>query len=665
MEIKNEFMYLKQKVTVLCCTLLTAITFAQDAFYKKYDWSETPEYIENLVVDVSKDIIKIKDKRVKEFAFIDKNGLIEYALTHKVFWLNSDEKIEEHNKVYLPYAINSQLMISKARVVTKEGKIIELDESKILTATDDETKRAYKYFALEGVEKESFIEYWYVVKKYPTYTGRRIVFQDENEARNINFDLYAPKNLIFKFKSYNGLPLVEKDTLSKDKNHWTLQVDALKGVKKEGQSPYLTTLQSLIYKLDYNTVTKDKGVVSYAKASQNVYNSFHPEMDKKTKNALQKFVKELPVKEESTLKEKVRTIENYIKSTIFISEVKKEGLGDLATIIKDKVANQEGIIRVYVAIFEALKIKYQVVLTSDRKNKLFDKEFEAYNFLEDYLLYFPKLKMYTSPHKLESRLGFPPGYYTDNYGLFIREVSLSDFKSGVGKIKYIKPVSHKETKNNMKIDLKIDANDITKAYIDFELSYSGYYGAYIQPFAHLMKKDDREEIIENYIKNVSKNVEIIEKEMLNANPESFGILPLIIKAKVESEHFIEKAGKKYLFKMGELIGPQSELYQKEKRELALMEEFKRSYDRVLKIEIPKGYKISNPDVINIDNSYKNDGTTFFKFKSSYIIEGNIMTVNVDEFYNLNTIPVELYEEYRTVINSAANFNKVVLVLEKI
>ncbi|MBP2834340.1 DUF3857 domain-containing protein, partial [Aquimarina sp. U1-2] len=103
--------------------------------------------------------------------------MVEYFLEHKVYWLNSDEKIEAYNKVYLPYNNSSELKINKARVITKNHKIIELDESKILTAQDEETGRNYKYFAFEGVTKGSFIEYFYVVKRYPRYSGKRHTLQ--------------------------------------------------------------------------------------------------------------------------------------------------------------------------------------------------------------------------------------------------------------------------------------------------------------------------------------------------------------------------------------------------------------------------------------------------------------------------------------------------------
>ena len=138
-------------------------SIAQTApFYESYNWEITPSYqIEGL----DNDMVAIKDKVVTEFYFEDQN-LTEYYLEHKILWLNSDDRIEEYNKIYLPFSNNATLHVSKARVIKKTGEVIELDESKILSAENEESGRKYKYFALEGIEKESIIEYYYVVKRY-------------------------------------------------------------------------------------------------------------------------------------------------------------------------------------------------------------------------------------------------------------------------------------------------------------------------------------------------------------------------------------------------------------------------------------------------------------------------------------------------------------------
>jgi len=51
------------------------------------------------------------------------------------------------------------------------------------------------------------------------------------------------------------------------------------------------------------------------------------------------------------------------------------------------------------------------------------------------------------------------------------------------------------------------------------------------------------------------------------------------------------------------------------------------------------------------------------FKSFYEMDGDTLKITADEFYNINKISKEFYEDYRQVINSAADFNKVTLILE--
>ena len=94
--------------------------------------------------------------------------------------------------------------------------------------------------------------------------------------------------------------------------------------------------------------------------------------------------------------------------------------------INKKIANEAGVLKLYLALFKSLNIKHEIVITSDRQELKFDKNFEANNFLTDFLIYFNKTKAYLSPTELNSRYGFPPAYLTDNYGLFIKEVKVGD-----------------------------------------------------------------------------------------------------------------------------------------------------------------------------------------------------------------------------------------------
>lgn len=653
---------IKSKLLFVILFVVQIIPAQTTLFFSDYDWETTPKYA---VPEGTEDhIMGIKDKIATEFYFED-DGLVEYFLEHKVYWLNSDEKIEAYNKVYLPYNNSSELKINKARVITKDHKIIELDESKILTAQDEETGRNYKYFAFEGVTKGSFIEYFYVVKRYPRYSGKRLTLQKSYNIKDLEFDLYAPKNLVFEFKSYNGIPEVERDTVMKEKLHWQLKINDLKGLLKEEVSAYNALKGSIIYKLDRNTYSNVRDISSYSKVAQNIYNFYYPEISDKTAKQLKKFIDEATGKKSLEGEALIRKLELYVKSNIFISEGGSDNLKDLNEVIKNKVANEAGVLKLYTALFKHLGIKHEIVLTSDRKELKFDKEFEANNFLTDFLIYFNAHKTYMSPVKLDSRYGFPPASLTDNYGLFIKEVKVGDFTSGLGKIKYIKPIPAEKTVDKMILDISFETDNIANCTVKLDRAMSGYYGMYFHPIMNLIKEENKDELVEGFATNLHKDVTINSKKIVNEDPELFGIKPIHFVLDFESEAFTEKAGKKYLFKVGELIGRQIEMYQEKQRVLPVENDFTRSYFRTINITIPDGYKIANLDDIKIKNTHIEDGKEILIFDSYYEIDGNQLKITADEHYRKNIIEVEHFEAYRTVINSAADFNKVVLVFEPI
>lgn len=650
-------------LTLLVITSLS-VNAQSDLYYENYDWEKEPLQKINLENFKEKDIIEFKDKTVNEFVFTPDDSFVEYSLVHKIYWLNSNDNIERFNKVYLPSSSSSEVIKNKARVITKEGNVIELDDSKILTSVDEETKRTLKYYALEGIEKGSFVEYYYVIKRYPTYTGSRVNLQSEIDKKNVSFELLSPSNLVFDFKSFNGLQEIKLDTTNPQKNHWKLQLDEIDGLQEEEQAPYGAELQFLVYKIDYNKNNPGNKIVSYRLGVQNIYKNLYLELNKKEISKLESFIKSIEGMDKNEPKKSIQYIENYIKRNIYIAEAEREDLDDISSIIQNKVSNERGIMKLYLNLFNFLDIDHQVVYTTNRSDMRFDKDFEAYNFLQEALIYFPKLKMYLSPVKLESRLGYPPGYLTDNYGLFIKQVTLGDFTSATGSIKYIEPVNYDKTNYDLVMNVNFDNEDLGITYLKMKRSMDGYYSIYVQPFFDFMNDEQKEEITDEIIKSIKPGVEIVNKEVLNTESNDFGNKPLIINADLKSEDFVENAGNKFLFKLGEIIGRQQEMYQEKKRILPVENDFERSYDRKIIVKIPEGYRFEGLEKINMDQSFEEDNEVLFMFKSEYEIVDDKLIVSIKEFYNKNVINVDLYEKYRTVINSAANFNKVTLILQK-
>ena len=141
-------------------------------------------------------------------------------------------------------------------------------------------------------------------------------------------------------------------------------------------------------------------------------------------------------------------------------------------------------------------------------------------------------------------------------------------------------------------------------------------------------------------------------------------LPLIVKAQFESYTLIEKAGNKIIYKIGDVIAEQKEMYQERERQTDVENNYNRSYYREINFQIPDGYIIKNPEPLDMNYVYERDGEKIYLFISRYELNNDKLKIVVDEYYKEIYCDKEYFEEFRKVVNAAADFNKIVLVLEK-
>jgi len=636
---------------------ITCNSIAQTApFYESYNWEITPSY---QIEESDNDMVAIKDKVVTEFIFEDQN-LIEYYLEHKVLWLNSDDRIEEYTKVYLPIANDASQVVINARIIKKTGEIIVLDKSRILRSEGDETGRDFNYFSIDDVEKGSIIEYYYVIKRRPKFQGAMVDIENDYDKQTVEFDLYAPSNLRFSFKSFNLETTVKKIESFKEKTHWKFLAKDIKAVNKEDKAPYNAAIGFIMYKLHENTAN-NAIITSYNNVAQNLFDFYYSTYSKLEKKLINKFAKNFKFDDGLRDENKARIIDLFIKENIYISENDSE---NLTNVLKTKTANETGVIKLYIALFEKFDVTHEMVLTSNRLQLKFDKDFEATNFLQEFLFYFPASKKYLSPSKFGTRFGFPPPYFMNNFGLFVTGYDINGKRKAFSEVKFIEGIPASLSSDEMLIEVNFNTKDLTKNTIALERKLNGYYAMNLHPFMNLIQPNRINEVIDQYfVQNSDKNAKVLKREFINEDPSLFGVKPFVVKFDISSDYFVEKKGDKYLFKLGDLIGPQMEMQQEKKRILPLEAEFNRSYYRTIKIHIPEGYQISNLEDIIIKNSYTTKDKELFIFDSYYTLEGNVLTVTADEHYRETFVAPEIFEAYRTVINSAADFNKVTLVLE--
>lgn len=652
---------------LIILSIFTLSLVAQDIEYKNFKWEKNPKLHELYEDEKKMPEVNILTEYVQEYAY-EGDKFFNFSFFHKIVKVNTDDAIQANNKIYISLSDDDNVLLTKARVINSKGEVIELDKKDIIEATDEESNVKYKYFALKGVDIGSEIEYFFLKREYPDLSGSRYILQSEVPTKKLKFAVISPSNLVFKFKSFNGLAEVMLDDTSlTDKNKWFIDTKDVSYLKEERMATYKANLQSIIYLLHKNKYTGKSNLYSYSDISKNYFSAINTEVSKKASKKIKILLKESGASSEKDLLEQVRKLEHYIKTNFAFQEFSHSDLKNLEFILDNKLYNKTGVMRLYSACFDMLEIKNQIILTSDRFKAKFDKEFESYSFLTDEMFYIDKLDKFLHPTGITSRVGFIPFNFTHNYALFIKPIELGDFKSALGKIKFIEALPHEFSSDTMKIIVNFDKDDINNPEISFVKRQSGHDAMSIQPIYDFIDGEDEEDLDEQVAKFINNEIDVEDLKVENKGGEFFEKKPFIISAKLKTTDFaVENAGTKYLFKVGDLIGPQMEMYQEkgEERQQDVEMYYNHSYYRTIEFNIPEGYKIKNLDDLNFDISLSHDGKKSSYFTSRYELKDDKVIWTNEEVYDAIWYPKEKFKEYQAVINAAADFNKVVLMLEK-
>jgi hypothetical protein len=371
---------------------------------------------------------------------------------------------------------------------------------------------------------------------------------------------------------------------------------------------------------------------------------------------------------ESTVDEKIKVIEKYIKEKYIIRPIDNIEDGEnIVNIIKNGYSSKFGITKLFANVFKYSGVEHNLVSTTDRSDKRFDKEFMSWNFLYDYLFYFPKTNRLLAPTFIEYRYPAIPTKYHYNDGLFLSLVTIGDMESAIHKFKQIPGNTFSESYINHYIDIEFTDN-LDQVKTNLTQSFGGDAAYTIKPYYVFASQEQKDIMMKNFIKTLADDMEIIDYKIENAdlNDDPFE-KPFNINANIKISSFIENAGNNYLFKIGELIGRQVELYQEHERQQPMDIDYPHILERIIKVKIPKGYKVLGAEKLTFDIQRGHDSSTgkpSMGFVSVYEINSNELIVKIYEYYSLYQYPVDQYEQFREVINAAADFTKVVIVFQK-
>ena len=657
----NKYLrYTKSVYTALALIICSGTVIAQTKYALEWDSKPVIQKVHDKFLTESG--VVLMDSRLYEFEDDPKSGVFLSVTNHKLIRINDDKGIELFNKGYISISEGSELVYLKARTISPGGRVIDLAPSKILDAVEE--GHVYKKFAYEGVEKGSEVEYVYKLKKKPSFFGIDYFQSAAAPTQRAEFMLVVPARLVFDVKGYHNFS-VGKDTVVNEKRIIIATEDDIPALDEEKYAINSPNTENVQYKLSYNN-SKDKNVRVYTwnELAKNVYSSYTTFTEKEEK-AAQNFLREINIPSGGSEAEKIILIEEYIKDNINTSaDISGNDAVLIDKIVKTKNADNEGTCRLYTVLFAKLNIPYQIVYPSKRDELPLDPDFENFRLVDEMLFFFPGTGKFLSPSNKIARYPFIDPYWAATTGLFLKGTSIGNFKTAIPSFDSIPIEPYEKNYINLEAVLKINSTGDT-ALLHARQTWLGYAAMSYRPAYAFLAKDKIDNFNKDVVKGLLKSDDVEHIVVENSSMTDFSKnQPLAITADIKSAQLIEKAGNKLLVKVGEIIGPQVEMYQEKPRRLPIVLEYPHALDRHFTLIIPEGYQAKNLKDLNFNIVSKTNDLETMGFVSGYTLSNNVVTVTVHEFYKQLSYPVSQFEEFKKIINASADFNKVTIVLEK-
>lgn len=636
--------------------LLFIIQNLNAQLYKSHDWDKNPTFYKLNEKDQKLPSVAIKEKYIIQYympSILTKNIKL-FETTHSIIRVNTKKGIELHNKVYIPTYNVVKIIDIKARVITPDGKIKILDKNNIKEIKNVKNYGNFKIFAIEGVTKNSQLEYIYTLQKNLSSVGT-VIAQKKYKVNECEIIIRRTVGVKIKVKSYNGFVTLQNEKVEGNKVAFrgvTKNIPAM--IDEESATPDANRMKVSYFARPKGYFVDD--TILWNNLENNLRNGYVTFKPKKYKVLVEDF-KKYSNKNITTDAEKINLVCDYIHHNFQIMRERNETYNQLKNIIRSKQATEMGIIKVYSLLFNSLDIPFELVLTSNRFRHKFDSRFYSNLNIQEVLFYFPSEKKYIEPTYVNTYLDYAPYEYLNNEGLFISKSSRNF------KLIETPPVQH--TITNRKYFIKINT-EIPLASVECNQKLSGYKGVNNRGAYKYFKKKDLSVFKNNTaaagIDDVEfKSFTVKNEELINATKN----IPFELNYTYSAESLIEEVGSNLILNIGKVIGPQNEFYQEVERVNPIEIRFPNEYQYTFTIEIPKGYKAVGLDIFKVSKIVGINGAEACKFISDYKIIDNKIIINATESYKVLKMSKDYYDGYKDVVNSAYDLSKKSILFEKI
>jgi len=643
---------MKKKFLVLKILLIVSYFNTYSQSYLNIDW------------DSDKTILFPSDN---DLYGIFNNHYVEYfksKFTEEVYVYETRHTKTKINRINNP--LDNEIIISKinvSEIVDVRAKIINqdtiisygFDEMKKMINSDDSDEN-YNNYKLPNLDEGDIVEIMYTVKKDFNFNGNKII--EESYPILLSKFILIENNFKSNIKIYNSNNSFVSDIIFDGKKSKQIIFNNLNATANEQYSTPIANKIKISYQCYENR--DDVSQIEYwGNLVQNVSELFFPKTVNEKAEEILREIKNGYVKIPWNELKIANAIDEYIKNNFVISDEDDPKLNDIEYILNNKISNDFSIIQVYSSLFKEADIEYEVAISCNRYFLKFDPELFDPNQLREFLIFLPNQEKYISPNRVEYRVSEAPEDLLGNYGIFI-DKDLDYYFSEITLFDQ----DFSQIKKNIEVNI---SRNLNKTKINESRLFSGYWAITNRNYIYLSENEKTDFLVDFFTVNGLDN-----KKVSNYNIKNFDIshntynTPLEITSTISTSDLIEeKEGLTYL-KIGKVIGLQSNLFDEKERINPIEINFPNSYDYNIKVNIPRGYKIVDFSELNKSKEYISvDGNSTAKFLSKATVSGNVLNINIKEYYKELRYSKKRYQEFREVINAAAKFYESSVRIEKI
>lgn len=572
--------------------------------------------------------------------YIDKEAgsTKKYIATHARIRINTEKGVRENSSIRQ----TGTDVLFQYRIIKADGEIIDKvkteKENMDLQAILSNSNLMY-YLAdflsnsVEGLDSNCELEYIYVTKINSLRNADEYGIENIQKSvpiYNYTYNIITPDIFEYKIVGLNGCPNGEADE-SDDKNYLTVEMPYVDAFYR---SPIIATgankvsFNYKIFKNKRNSQTQE--LLKYSTVAKNAYERYMS-TSKEDLKLITKYLEKHEAFKNKTGIERIKALEYSLKEDFEYAY--GYSLKPMKEVFSDKKANVAEMTKLFSMALNYWGEEFELVYCFDRTQLPFDNTYDNYAYLDDLLVFLPKHDAYISPGERRRYMDLIASSLRENKAVFIKKIGVNTFESAKDYIDSIPALDY--NKNYLSETVTINLNSKTNTNISIATSIGGMEGLSYWNTLSNMDYESEEDFytglskykVSDAILSDSKLGTIDKKKSTLDEPVNFSY-------SFNSKELAQYTSNTIIVNVGGLINEAKANQEKPKGNYSpeIYSGYKNT--KQITIAIPKGYKLSNADSLELIKRYASaEEKDAIVYELKHQIVGDNLILTVTEIFN--------------------------------